>query len=571
MTSLRCGSRRSGPSFQKSGRLLAGLTVAALALGCASDPPLNRTGIPYDGIYGGDDWDRDLAEVDLRIDLAVQGRAISPLIYGYNDIVDPTPHGFGSLRAGGNRFSAYNWENNASNAGADYMHQSDGYLVRRSEMGDVPGEAVRPMLEHARTMAAGAIVTVPNVDYVTADKNAGGDVMNTPDYLNTRFHRNLPRKDTEAAPYSLTPDTSDTFVYQDEFVNWAKTMFGDVNVLFSMDNEPDLWSQTHPRIHPEKVTYEEVVRRNVDYAGAVKAAWPEAGVLGFVSYGWNGYKTLQDAPDAKANGDFIDYYLKKMQAAESAAGVRLIDYLDLHWYPESTGRSAQGTSTRIVFTSDGVADPDVVAARVQAPRSLWDPLYREASWIATSVGNLMLIPRMQQKIRDNYPGTKLAMTEWSYGGGSHISGAVATADVLGIFGRDGMDAANIWPTGNEAFTLAAVRAYRNFDGMGGKFGDRSVRATTNSALSSSVYAAIDSADPTRLVVIAINKRAAMTRARITIAGGSAYQTAAVWVLAGEVSEIAPGAPLSASGGGTFTYDMPPLSVSVLVPGPASGP
>lgn len=536
-------------------------------VGCASDPPLNRTGIPYDGIFGGEDWDRDLAEVELRIEPAILGRPISPLIYGYNEIAEPVAHGFGSLRAGGNRFSAYSWENNASNAGSDYMHQSDGYLVRGSEMGDVPGEAVRPMLEHARRLAAAAIVTVPNVDHVAADKNAGGDVMNTPNYLTTRFHRNLPRKDTAAAPYSLTPDTSDAFVYQDEFVNWTKETFGDVNVLFSMDNEPDLWSQTHPRIHPEKVTYEEVVRRNVDYAGAVKAVWPEAGVLGFVSYGWNGFKTLQDAPDARSNGDFVEYYLKKMAAAESAAGVRLIDYLDLHWYPEATGLSAQGVGTRIVFTRDGALDPGVVTARVQAPRSLWDPLYREASWIATSAGNLMLIPRMQQIIRESYPGTKLAMTEWSYGGGNHISGAVATADALGIFGREGMDAANLWPTGNEEFTLAAVRAYRNYDGMGGKFGDRSVRATTNSAFSASVYAAVDSADPARLVVIAINKRNAMTRARINIAGGSAYQAAAVWVLAGAVSEITPADALSSSGGGTFTYEMPPLSVTVLVPSP----
>ena len=32
-------------------------------------------------------------------------------------------------RLGGNRWTAYNWENNASNAGSDYNHQSDNYLT----------------------------------------------------------------------------------------------------------------------------------------------------------------------------------------------------------------------------------------------------------------------------------------------------------------------------------------------------------------------------------------------------------------------------------------------------------
>jgi len=55
----------------------------------------------------------------------------------------------GSLRAGGNRFTAYNWENNASNAGRDYMFQNDAYLVMSSSTGDEPGDALRPLLETA--------------------------------------------------------------------------------------------------------------------------------------------------------------------------------------------------------------------------------------------------------------------------------------------------------------------------------------------------------------------------------------------------------------------------------------
>ena len=58
------------------------------------------------------------------------------------------------------------------------------------------------------------------------------------------------------------------------------------------------------------------------------------------------------------------------------------------------------------------------------------------------------------------------------GGGYHISGALAVADVLGIFGREGvalaLALANYWPfSTGESFAHAAFRAFRNYDGRGG--------------------------------------------------------------------------------------------------------
>jgi hypothetical protein len=562
----------AGPAFPVAApsntlpRLLRGLLLATALGSCAKSPPTsdaNQDAVP-DASVGDSagDWDASVAQVELTIDRSKLGRTISPLIYGYNSIDDPAAQRVALLRAGGNRFTAYNWENNASNAGNDYMFQNDDYLVTGAATPDAPGQAVRPMLETARRIGAAAVLTIPNVDYVAADKLGGGDVTKSgSDYLMTRFKANRP---TAGATPSATPDPTDGVVYQDDFVTWVNQNFADVPVLFSMDNEPDLWSSTHKEIHPLPVTYEELIQRNTDYARAVKAVSPAAPVLGFVSYGWQGYVTLQNAPDAGGE-DFINHYLTKMQAAETSAGMRLIDYLDLHWYPEATGRGAAGKDVRIVF-NDMDTSPGMVEARVQAPRSLWDPGYREKSWIATNVGGpIALIPRIQKKIDAYYPGTKLAITEWNYGGGGDISGAVATADVRGIFGREGVALANVWPTGPDAFCQAAIGLFRNYDGAGARFGDTSVEATTTSIFSSSVYASIDSAEPSRLVIVAINKRADMTTATVRLTGDSAVTTAAVWVLSGTSPSIRTGTPLSTSTPGTFTYDMPPLSISVLVP------
>jgi hypothetical protein len=254
-----------------------------------------------------------------------------------------------------------------------------------------------------------------------------------------------------------------------------------------------------------------------------------------------------------------------MQAAEVGGGKRLIDYLDLHWYPEATGIGAGGAPVRVVFSGPDDS-PGVVEARVQAPRSLWDPTYREQSWVAGLAGGpIALIPRTQSQIARNYPGTKLALSEWNYGGGRDISGAVATADVLGIFGREGVELATVWPSGHEPFTEAAIDVFRNYDGALARFGDTSVSAQTNSIYSSSVYASIDAADPSRLVIVAINKRPEPTTATVSIVGDSSSIGAAVWVLAGSNPTMGAGPSLVATEPGTFRYEMPALSVSVLVP------
>src|SRR5450432_492519 len=102
------------------------------------------------------------------------------------------------------------------------------------------------------------------------------------------------------------------------------------------------------------------------------------------------------------------------------------------------------------------------------------------------------------------------MTEYNFGAPDHISGALAQADVLGVFGREGMYLATYWgnSAGNgklPAYIRAAFQLYRNYDGKGGVFGDSAVMATSSDGVRSSVYAASDSRRPGRLTVLVINK------------------------------------------------------------------
>jgi hypothetical protein len=294
----------------------------------------------------------------------------------------------------------------------------------------------------------------------------------------------------------------------------------------------------------------------------VHDVWPEAEVSGFVAYGYLGLVTLQDATDRAGKGEFVDFYLDAMRAAETSAGYRLVHYLDLHYYSE-----AQGGGERVITEGTSSA---LVQARVQAPRSLWDRAYIEDSWIPPYIGNraVELLPWLKTKIQARYPGTKLAISEWNFGGGTHISGAVAAADALGIFGRDGVHVAAFQGLTNDApFVLGAFRAYRNYDGQGAAFGDRSLPATSSDDSLASVYASIRSADATEMVLIAINRSADEVEATLAIASPTEYETADVFAITSASPTPAAAGTLTATSANQFSYTMPGYSVSVIVPSP----
>ena len=108
--------------------------------------------------------------------------------------------------------TAYNWETNASNAGSDWHNQNDDCWAAALRRTGPWGRHVA-----ARNAGAGIVVTVPIIGRVAADKNGGGDVNQTPNYLAARFKR---EPAAQGRAVHLTPDTADAFVNQDEYIHF---------------------------------------------------------------------------------------------------------------------------------------------------------------------------------------------------------------------------------------------------------------------------------------------------------------------------------------------------------------
>ncbi len=454
-------------------------------------------------------------------------------------------------RQGGNRLTAYNWENNASNAGSDWHHQNDSNMGETNE----PGWASKTFLTAAQNHGAAVLLAVPCAGYVAADKNGDGDVINTPNYLNVRFVKSYAKK--PGGKFVYPPDTTDKAVYQDEYVNWVeKIKSPKTPVWYSLDNEPDCWEGTHKRIWPKNPTYAQMTAINIDFAKAIKDVAPNTYIFGPVNYGWMGFHSFGNAPDANGR-DFIDFYLSSMKEAEKKFGKRLLDVLDIHWYPE-----VYADGTRITGNVD---KPSSQEARIQAPRSLWDSTYVENSWIANDVLGkkpIVLIPTIMKQIETHYPGTKFAITEYNYGGGRVMSGALAQADVLGIYGRYGVFAACNWGLGAEAVSqVAGFQSYLNYDGKGSHFGDLGLAVSGEDAAANSVYAALDSKNNKRLTMVAINKTSQPSPMQFAFKGYKATSAKGYAISAANFTTQYPVTVNVANG--TVSYNMPPLSVTTI--------
>lgn len=524
-------------------------------------------------------------DVTITID-PTKTKPISPWIYGtnfYSGNTSPQPH-FTVDRAGGNRWTAYNWENNFSNAGSDYIYSNDNYLCSTGCNATIPAEAVRSFIAADQTSGLASLVTFQLQGLVSADGNGPVSTTNPSDM--TRFKTVVDKKSTkDPAPFTTTPPTTDAYVYMDEFAWTLDQKFTGMNIFgtspahptfISLDNEPDLWNSTHLEVQGQtNISSDNFVAKTVTLSKALKdlkAQFPtqfsNIVIFGPVNYGFNGIYSWQGDPTLSPtpNGSnwFADKYIAGIKSASTTYGTPLVDVYDFHWYSEAT----DGTTRVINITGASLTDAQVQAI-VQSPRSLWDPTFTENSWITNAVlhAPIQILTRLQAKIAVENPGMKIAITEYENGGFNHIAGTIAQADNLGIFGSGGVFAANFWPpNGTYSYTLGGFRAFRGFDGANADFGDTSLQSTSNDVASVAVYASLDSSAPGRVVFVAINRSNA---AKVTAINGQAlsgtahlYQMTAASAAGQSVVQPVSLGTMAVSGA-TLTLTLPAYSVTTI--------
>ncbi len=505
-------------------------------------------------------------------------KPISPYIYGINFYsgITGAPPLLTFDRAGGNRWTAYNWETNASNAGSDYIYNNDNYLGSST----VPAEAVRTFIARDQSKGLASLLTLQLEGLVSADESGPVSVAHPPDL--TRFKTVVDKKSTVSnVPFTSTPPTTDANVYMDEFV-WAldQKFFGmgifgaspTHPTFISLDNEPELWNSTHLEVQGSTaVTSDNYITKTINLSLALKDQFPNVVIFGPVHYGFQGIYNWQGELSATPSGTnwFPDKYLQALKTASTTYGKPLVDVYDFHWYVEEYDSSG----TRILDLTSATLSDAQVQLIVQSPRALWDPTFTDTGnsnpWIYQELGStpINLLGRLETKINAENPGMKISITEYENGGWNHIAGTIAQADNLGIFGSQGLFAASFWPpNGTYSYALAGFRAYRGFDGANASFGDTSLQATSSNVQSVVVYASTDSTTPGRTVIVAINRS---TSAEVTAINGATLSgTAHLYhITAASAQGQNPVAPAAigtmAVSGSSMTITLPALSVTTI--------
>lgn len=512
----------------------------------------------------------------ITIDVKSNVHAISPYIYGSNEDCDFTT----SARWGGNRSTTYNWENNASNGGNDYSNVSDGFYDYTGS--STPALPIVNFIKNADSRNQFKIVSLQAAGYVAADKD--GQITEVASDENTRWKKLEYNKPT---PYSLTPDKDDDVVYIDELINYLQTLGepgnGGVDA-YAVDNEPFLWSRSHPMLHPEQTTYEELFEKTKLVASTVHKISPRTEIVGPMFYGWTdaarwGVAENEFAPLFRVKNDsyrwFVDFYLDSLRQMEEKFGERYLDIISFHWYPEATGTETKytdgakkGQLVRIVntSTSDGATPAqliaaDVVEARLQAPRTLWDNTYKEKSYVGNEIARQLpksrrsLLQAVKYSIDTYYPGTKIAFTEFEYDAEGHWSGGLALADVLGIFGREDVYLATKWNK-FQSYSTAAYKLYLNYDGNGNGFGTTSVQDVFTDTVKMASYASLD--EEGNLHIIAINKTENALPANFVLQNG-VYSDGVVYGFDQNSADISQLGTIDNIENSGFSYSLPAYS------------
>ena len=502
----------------------------------------------------------------LSVDASAARHAISPDIYGLNggDPAFSAEIGQSVARWGGNASTRYNFKNRTYNTGSDWyfenivaddQHSLEGVVKSNLDRGIKPVVTV-PLLgwvakdsPSSHPYACGFPATrFPQQDgFDQWDPNCGNGKLN---------QQNLTGVPTDT---SIPADAS----FDGEMVSHLVSQFGTAAhggvPIYELDNEPVLWSSTHRDVHPQPVSDDELGAKGTAAAAAIKAADPGAAVLGPSGWGYcewvaSGLDGCGPGPDSAAHGglNLSQWYLKNMKDYSDAhGGTRYLDYFDQHFYPQISGGEDAATN----------------ALRLRSTRSLWDPTYVEESWIGPSGVNappLQFIRTMKSWVAQYYPGTKTAITEYNWGALDSINGALTEADILGIFGREGLDLATMWgepkPTDPGAY---AFRMYRDYDGAGGRFGDVSVSASSADQGQLAVYAAQRSADHA-LTVMVVNKTGDDLTSPLSVAGFDDAGAAQRFTYSpDDLGAIVRGADLPVSGG-QVAATYPANSITLLV-------
>lgn len=549
----------------------------------------------------------------LTVDAGNQTHAISPYIYGM-DAYSLSPSvakaaNIGIARWGGDNTSRYNYLLNVSSSASDwYFENQQG----SSNVG--PTGNFNDLVTSDASMGIATLGTVPVLGWVAKDSTSCSfPVSQYPNQQAVDSARNCGNGIYPQGVNGCTNPQGCNITGNDPTVtsnavgpswagNWVAALVGKFGAaanggvaVYDLDNEPSWWDAVHRDVHPAPFTYDEVTNNGLATALAIKTADPTALVSGPVmDYWWDYFYSKKDVESGWSTGPcyepwanpvdrqahngipFIEYYLQQFAAYQAKNNTRLLDYVDLHTY---------FAANNLGFATAG--DTTAQQQRLNSTRVFWDPTYTDPHYPQPNYSTdpnyttscspppqaPQIIPMMRKWVSTDYPGTRLAITEYNWGGQESINGALAQADILGIFGREGLDLGALWGAPDpvkQVPGMMAFEVFRNYDGANSAFGNMALPSTSADQGKLAVYGALRTAD-NMVTLVVLNKTYGDLTATLSLDNFTPAGTAKVFLysnanLAAIVAQpdltVTP--PASGTTTSTLSATFPAQSITVLV-------
>ncbi len=327
---------------------------------------------------------------------------------------------------------------------------------------------------------------------------------------------------------------------------------------WSMDNEPDIWNGTHDDVWPTQPTAEAFMQLYFAVAKKARAKYPAIKLCGPVPasewqwYSWNNNKISSGG----GSYTWLEFFIKRCSEEETATGIRLLDVIDLHSYPNESRDSDIVQLNRIYFDTV-YAYPGANGVKTTSAAG-WD----------NSITNENVFGRcskwLTQYMGPNH-GVTFSVSEYGANNNSANVTANSYASVLGTFADNGVEYFTPWywyPGMWETLHLFS------------RYG-KSTRVQSSSSMEHDVsaYSSVNAAGDS-LTLILVNRNLTTSRTtnislnNFTVANG-AYQTLQLSSLPSTETFVSHAVnaihtSIATASGNVFNISLPALSTTAIL-------
>ncbi|MBA4849974.1 glycoside hydrolase family 44 protein [Emticicia sp. BO119] len=206
-------------------------------------------------------------------------------------------------------------------------------------------------------------------------------------------------------------------------------------IYWNMDNEAEIWNGTHDDVVPKPIPAEEFLQKYFAVAKKAREKYPEIKLVGPVTANeWQWYNWPVAINHQGKNYPWLEYFIKRVAEEQKATGTKLLDVLDIHFYPTTTINEEIVQLHRVFFDRNYVYPG---ANGVKNVNGTWDNSQNK-EYIFGRINDWLL-----RYFGANH-GITLGLTEMGIEGDNANITAVWYASTMGEFMKNGVEIFSPW-------------------------------------------------------------------------------------------------------------------------------